>query len=128
MRHPQAHHPGGLGHVDRRDPLDDLFVLIDLHLDRLLHRLVLLSGVASPGGDAEGTLGLAESDRRARSNSAQPVMGPGARLTNGLQCQRSDGVGRAAPLQGFHARAAPHRDMRTDPILNRRAGAAAASG
>ena len=36
-------------------------------------------------------MGLAESDRRARGNSAQPVKGPGARLTNGLQCQRNDG-------------------------------------
>jgi hypothetical protein len=62
-------------------------------------------------------VGLAESDRRARSNSAQPFKGPGARLTNGLKCQRNDGVGRAAPHQGFHARAAPHRGMRTDPYL-----------
>ena len=59
-------------------------------------------------------MGLAESDRRARSNSAQPVKGPGARLSNGLQCQRNDGVGRAAPHQGVHARAAPHRGMKTE--------------
>jgi hypothetical protein len=59
-------------------------------------------------------VGLAESDRRARSNSAQPVKGPGARLSNGLQCQRNDGVGRAAPHRGVHARAAPHRGMKTE--------------
>src|SRR5207342_2883794 len=100
------------------DPLHDLFVLVDLHFDRLLHRLVLLSGVASPGGAARG-------DRWDSQNLTgvlvatvrNPSRGPGARLTNGLQCQRNDGVGRAAPHQGFHARAAPHRDMRTDPVL-----------
>jgi hypothetical protein len=30
-----------------------------------------------------------------------PSKGPGARLTNGLQCQRNDGVGRAAPPKAF---------------------------
>ena len=118
VRDPQAHHPAGLGHVDRRDPLHDLFVLVDLHLDRLLHRLVLLSGVASPGGAARG-------DRWDSQNLTgvlvatvrNPSKGPGARLSNGLQCQRNDGVGRAAPHQGFHARAAPHRGMRTEMKL-----------
>jgi len=102
VRHPQAHHPAGLGHVDRRDPRHDLVVLVDPYLDRLLHRLVLLSGVASPDGAARG-------DRWDSQNLTgvlvatvrNPSKGPGARLINGLQCQRNDGVGRAAPPKAF---------------------------
>ena len=52
-------------------------------------------------------MGPVESDRRAHGDSAQPVKGPGARLTNGLQCQRNDGVGRAAPHQFSRPRGAP---------------------
>jgi hypothetical protein len=32
VRHPRAHHPRRLGHVDRGDPLHDLLVLVDLDL------------------------------------------------------------------------------------------------
>jgi hypothetical protein len=55
VRHPQTHHSAGLGHVDPDDPLHDLFVLIDLHLDRLLHRHGLLFGRnLTHGGAARG--------------------------------------------------------------------------
>ena len=71
VRHPQTHHPAGLGHINRRDPFHDLLVLIDLHLDRLLHPLLLGRRFARRGCP-RGPVGLAESDRRARGNSAQP--------------------------------------------------------
>jgi hypothetical protein len=38
VRHPGAHHAAGLGHIDRGHPRHELFVLVDLHLDRLLHQ------------------------------------------------------------------------------------------
>jgi hypothetical protein len=34
VRHPGAYHPGGLGHIDGGDPLEDLLGLLDLDLDR----------------------------------------------------------------------------------------------
>jgi transposase len=37
MRHPGAHHSRGLRHIDRRDPLQDLLVLLVLDLLRLQH-------------------------------------------------------------------------------------------
>src|SRR4051794_6467865 len=44
VRCSQAHHAAGLGHIDRRDPFHDRFMFLDMHLDRLLHRCVLLFG------------------------------------------------------------------------------------
>ena len=95
-------HEGSVSVHDRR-------VLADLDLDRLLHRFQPPSRASTlQTGLPEGSGGIAESDRRARSNSAQPVkQGPGARLSNGLQCQRNDGVGRAAPPQFSRPRGAP---------------------
>ena len=37
VRHPGAHHPGRLGHVDRGDPLVNALVLLVLDLPRFLH-------------------------------------------------------------------------------------------
>ena len=37
IRHPGAHHPGRLGHIDRGDPLVNALVLLVLDLLRFLH-------------------------------------------------------------------------------------------
>jgi hypothetical protein len=53
VRHPRAHHPRRLGHVDRGDPLHDLLVLFDLDLSAVWNHHSSLSrkgGVAVARG------------------------------------------------------------------------------
>jgi hypothetical protein len=60
VRHPGAHHPRRLGHIDRGDPLQDLLVLGVLDLLRFHHRDHLLTppqhtGEGMPAGPRSGT-------------------------------------------------------------------------
>jgi hypothetical protein len=73
MRHPGAHHPGRLGHVDRGDPLQDLLVLLVVDLLRLAHHRHHAPHATGGTGlkDARGPRsGNRKSEPRARSNSA----------------------------------------------------------
>jgi hypothetical protein len=93
MRDPGANHPGVLGHVHRRDPLIDPFMLLVIDDLRSAHRFLLCwnrwdrsgcPGVPVGGFQARNT------DRRAQGNSVRPSgPDPSARLTNGLPVHRT---------------------------------------
>ncbi len=66
MGNPGAHHPGGLGHIDRRGPRDHRAVVLAVDLDRLTHWLALpphaggrfVSRVARRGAVSKGMRNL----------------------------------------------------------------------
>ena len=77
VRYPQTHHTAGLGHIDSHDPLDDLSSSSTCTSTGCCIAVTSASSLGSLGrGCPRGPVGLAESDRRARSNSAQPFEGP----------------------------------------------------
>ena len=96
MRHPGAHHPRRLGHIDRGHPLPGLLVLLILDLLRLPHRRVcLLPSVGQVQGRPGASVGNRKSDRRARSTVRDPSRSKPQRQTEstGSRPRDDSGVG-----------------------------------
>ena len=108
VRHPGAHHPARLGHIDRGDPLHDLLVLLDLNLDGLLHRFRPCPRVSTlHTGLPEGPVGVPNLTGVLIATMRNPQAGPRRQTDQRPQVPRKRRRRAGSPTHSFHAGAAP---------------------